>query len=627
MESGYYSEMENLGSASLCISETLSSYNEGLAQRNRTGKGKPSSSGRRKREFISDEKKDASYWEKRRKNNEAAKRSREKRRISDMVLENRVLALNEENVRLKSELLALKLRFGLITTAVYTEKSRQLVGTSMSSYYSSYSSSSTVLLNSDSSEAEHMSRATGFTPMSKYSPRGSLSDVSDGSSSTGDSPEPMIHGDIKQDESSMDRDLMKDIKEVVSVRVTYGGGEAASLLRSCDDIEFISYKEPVKYNPVPRDIIQYRAQGCGEDIQTHSPQLEDFPLSSAVPQPNQTAQTNHGLDYAQLLRHTVSAKALTVSGRQESPSSIGPRDAIHPYTHELSNTEAQKVQSHSLLKESVIEASKKSAFEHSIIESFGLLERSNSPHSTNKSEQAGSQTPDSEFPQRSISHSFPTEKQKPLECSFTPYSVIEASRVSDQGAIAHSNLTMDKVSDCTLSEGSDSDSQEKIDSPGCDTVVQSGAYQVVRTTALPHKLRLKVRAMQANEQQVNSQDQSHQFSDRGPSLPKRNGFYQNSTLSGCIMKNYISLNDKSKLWSKSGLLDIKALQCQPGVLNNFDQQIPNGMSHQNYQSAPNSPSLHAVKAAYFKAFERNTVQSTEKLSLHERNNLVSPTEG
>lgn len=69
---------------------------------------------RRKREFIQDEKKDNCYWEKRRKNNEAAKRSREKRRVNDMVLEQRVLGLLEENARLRAELLALKLRFGLV---------------------------------------------------------------------------------------------------------------------------------------------------------------------------------------------------------------------------------------------------------------------------------------------------------------------------------------------------------------------------------------------------------------------------------------------------------------------------------------------------------------------------------
>ncbi|XP_067829213.1 uncharacterized protein [Heptranchias perlo] len=628
MESGYYSEMENLGSASLCLSEALGTYNEGLTQRNRTVKSKPSISGRRKREFISDEKKDASYWEKRRKNNEAAKRSREKRRISDMVLENRVLALNEENIRLKSELLALKLRFGLITTAVYTEKSRQLAGNSVSSYYSSYSNSSTVLLNSDSSEAEHSSRGSGFTPMSKYSPRGSLSDVSDGSSSAGDSPEPMIHGVVKQDDSSMDRDLMKDIKEAVSVRVTYGGGEAASLHSSCDDIEFISYKEPVKYNLVPRDIIQYRAQGCGGDVHTHSAQLEDFHLSSPVSQPNQTAHSNRGVDYAQLMGHTVSKSA---NGLHEPPSSNGPSDVTQRHAHELSNTEAQKVPGHSLSKHTVIETSRKSSFEQSVIESYGVLEHLNSHHSISKNEavkRPGFQSPDSEFLHHSISQIFTTEKQEPLECSFTPCSVIEPPQASDQGIIAHSNITMDKVSDCTLSEGSDSDTQEKADSLGYDTIVHSGTHQEIKTTALPHKLRLKVRAIQANEQHVNGQEHSRQVSDPGPSLQKRNGFYQNSTLSGCIMKNYVSVNGKGELWSKSGILDIKALQCQPGALNNFDQQVPSGTSsHQSYQTTSNSSSPHAVNAAYFKAFERNTMESTEKLSLHERNNLVSPSEG
>ncbi|MBN3318133.1 NFIL3 protein, partial [Atractosteus spatula] len=77
-------------------------------------KHKDSASLRRKREFIPDEKKDEGYWDKRKKNNEAAKRSREKRRVNDMVLENRVIALLEENARLKAELLALKFRFGLV---------------------------------------------------------------------------------------------------------------------------------------------------------------------------------------------------------------------------------------------------------------------------------------------------------------------------------------------------------------------------------------------------------------------------------------------------------------------------------------------------------------------------------
>lgn len=77
-------------------------------------KESPSTNIRRKREFIPVDKKDDGYWDKRRKNNEAAKRSREKRRVNDMVLESRVLALLEENARLRAELLALKFRFGLV---------------------------------------------------------------------------------------------------------------------------------------------------------------------------------------------------------------------------------------------------------------------------------------------------------------------------------------------------------------------------------------------------------------------------------------------------------------------------------------------------------------------------------
>ncbi|KAL4657974.1 hypothetical protein GN956_G1827 [Arapaima gigas] len=173
-------------------------------------KPKPNMSSRRKREFISDEKKDASYWEKRRKNNEAAKRSREKRRLNDMVLENRVMALNDENVRLKTELLQLKLRFGLISTASYMEKSQQIGGTngaaggstSSSHFFSSgYSSGSQVMMNSDSSEAEQSGRGEGHTPLVKYSPRGSLSDMSDGSSR--DSPDPLSY-EIKHESTGMD---------------------------------------------------------------------------------------------------------------------------------------------------------------------------------------------------------------------------------------------------------------------------------------------------------------------------------------------------------------------------------------------------------------------------------------
>ncbi|XP_041839616.1 nuclear factor interleukin-3-regulated protein-like [Melanotaenia boesemani] len=72
------------------------------------------SNAHRKREFICSEKKDEGYWDKRRKNNEAAKRSREKRRANDIVLESQALGLLEENACLRAELLALKFCFGLV---------------------------------------------------------------------------------------------------------------------------------------------------------------------------------------------------------------------------------------------------------------------------------------------------------------------------------------------------------------------------------------------------------------------------------------------------------------------------------------------------------------------------------
>ncbi|PWA15535.1 uncharacterized protein LOC122821427 [Gambusia affinis] len=216
--------------------ETFDGYDETLqgtpARLGRLIKPKPNVTCRRKRQFISDEKKDASYWEKRRKNNEAAKRSREKRRLNDMVLENRVIALNDENVRLKTELLQLKLRFGLISTASYIEKSQQISvandggngGSSSSSssnqYYSSgYSSGSQVMINSDSSETEQSGHSDNHRQLVKYSPRGSLSDMSDGSSR--DSPEPMPF-EIKQEGDRLEMDISSDTTTQIMFNIHRG---------------------------------------------------------------------------------------------------------------------------------------------------------------------------------------------------------------------------------------------------------------------------------------------------------------------------------------------------------------------------------------------------------------------
>ncbi|XP_076150778.1 nuclear factor, interleukin 3 regulated, member 5 [Alosa pseudoharengus] len=260
--------------------ETFSTFSESSIPSSETTPGrrgakpKPNMTCRRKREFISDEKKDASYWEKRRKNNEAAKRSREKRRLNDMVLENRVMALNEENVRLKTELLQLKLRFGLISTASYMEKTQQIStsaaaaaaavanalannGTSTGSstpsakpYFSSsgYSSASQMMMNSDSSEAEQSSRCD--RQVLKYSPRGSLSDMSDGSSRN--SPEPAAY-EVKHESTGMDISRL----EASVINGMFNGHHGLSGLHSHhpQDMEQQDAVAP----PAQRSVILYRS--------------------------------------------------------------------------------------------------------------------------------------------------------------------------------------------------------------------------------------------------------------------------------------------------------------------------------------------------------------------------------
>ncbi|KAL8164507.1 UNVERIFIED_CONTAM: hypothetical protein K2H54_052510 [Gekko kuhli] len=231
------STMESLNSPTLCGDGSFPGFHQdGMIQRARGLKSKPNANCRRKREFISDEKKDASYWEKRRKNNEAAKRSREKRRFNDLVLENRVMALNEENVRLKTELLQLKLRFGLISTAAFMEKSQQLstanaasaghfYGTGDNGRYSEALSRSQH--SEDSSETEQSSRDSISASVAKYSPRGSLSDMSDGSSRGSPVPQTL--------------------------------GEAQAVSRAYGDAPLQHPLEPK--GPVPRGVILFSANG------------------------------------------------------------------------------------------------------------------------------------------------------------------------------------------------------------------------------------------------------------------------------------------------------------------------------------------------------------------------------
>ncbi|XP_071788737.1 uncharacterized protein [Asterias amurensis] len=63
---------------------------------------------KRKRNQLPDDLKDQTYWERRRKNNEAAKRSRDARRAKEDQIAIRAALLEQENMRLKIEVAALK---------------------------------------------------------------------------------------------------------------------------------------------------------------------------------------------------------------------------------------------------------------------------------------------------------------------------------------------------------------------------------------------------------------------------------------------------------------------------------------------------------------------------------------
>ncbi|XP_057674362.1 nuclear factor interleukin-3-regulated protein [Corythoichthys intestinalis] len=124
---------------------------------------------RRKREFIPEEKKDTVYWERRRKNNEAAKRSREKRRINDMVLENKLMALGEENASLRAELLSLKLKFGLLSSAAYTQEVEKLSRHTSSQLYQQIATASADQGSSSKESEPHQMRGSCISVI-KHSP-------------------------------------------------------------------------------------------------------------------------------------------------------------------------------------------------------------------------------------------------------------------------------------------------------------------------------------------------------------------------------------------------------------------------------------------------------------------------
>lgn len=81
-----------------------------------------SKSKKKKREQLPDTMKTPSYWERRRKNNEAAKRSRDARRAKEDQIAIRAAILEQENMRLRIELQALKEETAQLRAKIYEQK-------------------------------------------------------------------------------------------------------------------------------------------------------------------------------------------------------------------------------------------------------------------------------------------------------------------------------------------------------------------------------------------------------------------------------------------------------------------------------------------------------------------------
>lgn len=75
---------------------------------------------KKKRQILPDQMKDPAYWERRRKNNEAAKRSRDARRAKEDQIAIRAALLEQENIRLKIEVVALKEETAKLRSRLYS---------------------------------------------------------------------------------------------------------------------------------------------------------------------------------------------------------------------------------------------------------------------------------------------------------------------------------------------------------------------------------------------------------------------------------------------------------------------------------------------------------------------------
>lgn len=148
---------------------------------------------RKRRDFIPEELKDEHYWERRRKNNLAAKRSREKRRLNDLVLETKVIELtNENNVsKLKLDLLMKKFKITEDEVDKLFEENRHLLVITESIEISDFTNDSNCqdftndmdlenLTKDNDSEMKVINNPSNFSSKSSCSSNSSINENSSG---------------------------------------------------------------------------------------------------------------------------------------------------------------------------------------------------------------------------------------------------------------------------------------------------------------------------------------------------------------------------------------------------------------------------------------------------------------
>lgn len=529
---------------------------EAGARLSRQAKGaKPNVTCRRKREFISEEKKDACYWEKRRKNNEAAKRSREKRRLNDMVLENRVMALNEENIRLKTELLQLKLRFGLISTASYMEKSQQIANSTIAgnassngsstsgtpnsnSYLSSsgYSSASQVMLNSDSSETEQSNRGDRHATLHSYSPQGSVSDMSDGSSR--DSPEPVGYN-IKKEPTNVEMDRLGSSGNCNGIANEMPGGMPGGAYHG-NHIALVSpHQQSIPLAENAMDYQQHQQQQqCNMEASSPAPQVTSaqrsvilyrsssgcYPLESQRPEDLQSKQsrpTQQGQHTATSKYSDCSVTITEVAEKLERTKTVdspqyqytnGHTDSVEELQQRFSLNSQQHHENHVLKYSYQVQDS-------SLLDAESLRNPF-APDLIHNTEEGNPSFPQSNNYLNTLDEEPPvlTYEGGPQADGFYQENSSNKDTSSSEGDPRSSDKEGSTDDESPSSSSSDISSYHQ---KAVGVAVLYGEFQgEVKATALPHKLRLKYRALSSGVAGVQGEAQANPSKSPSPTLPQ-----------------------------------------------------------------------------------------------------------